>query len=90
MTPEEIDAEMARAIDDLEARLRERDAAEERPDARAFALAWITEIRGRGWRPTPAKPLPEWGQQLGPPPNPDTAHRGAELVRKALSGGEVP
>lgn len=86
MTPEEAEAAVGHAVDALEARLRERDASSEPLDARLFALAYVTDLRGQGWRPTPAKPVVLPQQQVGPPPNPEVAHRGAELVRAALRG----
>ncbi|TMR11050.1 hypothetical protein ETD86_37020 [Nonomuraea turkmeniaca] len=90
MTPEEVEAAAARAVDHLESQIRERDAAEEKADAHLFALSVVTAMRGQGWRPTPAKAAPVLEQQIGPPPHPETAHRGAELVRAALRGEEVP
>jgi hypothetical protein len=90
MTPEEVEAAAGLAVDDLESRLRERDAADEKPDARIFALAFIADLRGQGWRPTAARPAEPWQTQIGPPPHPETAQRGAELARKALHGKEVP
>lgn len=89
MTPDEVEGEGARAVDDLEARLRERDAGDDKPDARLLALAFMTDLRGRGWRPTPAKAAVVREQQVGPPPRPETAHRGADLVRAALRGEEI-
>lgn len=90
MSLEEVEVEAARVVDALETRIRERDAAEEKTDARLFALAVMTDLRGQGWRPTPAKAAPAAEQQIGPPPNPEVAHRGAELVRRAMAGEEVP
>jgi hypothetical protein len=84
MTLEEVEAAASAAVDDLEGRIRERDAAEEKPDARLLALAFVTDLRGQGWRPTPAKPVVLPQQQIGPPPNPEVAHRGAEMARAAL------
>jgi hypothetical protein len=84
MTPEDVERIVGGAVDDLETRIRERDAADDKSDARVFALAWMTNLRGQGWRPTPAKPAPVWEEQIGPPPNPEIAHRGAELARAAL------
>jgi len=53
------DAETAAAIDALVHRVRNRDAAirdgGDYPDAEPFALEFLTALRGRGWRPTPAK-----------------------------------
>lgn len=86
MTPEEVEAAAGHAVDALEARLRDRDAAEEKPDARLFALGYVTDLRGQGWRPTPAKPVALPEQQIGPPPNPEVAHRGADLARAAMRG----
>lgn len=89
MTPEEVEVEAARIVDDLATRVRERDAAEEKADAHVFALTWVAGLRGQGWRPTAARPAQPWTEQIGPPPHPETAHRGAELVRRALAGEEV-
>ena len=54
------DAETSAAIDALARRLRQRDeamrdGAEDVADAEPFANEFITALRGRGWRPTPAK-----------------------------------
>lgn len=90
MSPDEVEAAAGHAVDVLETRVRERDAAEAKTDARLFALAVMTDLRGQGWRPTPAKATPVPEQHIGPPPHPETAHRGAELARRALAGEEVP
>ncbi|WP_187414204.1 hypothetical protein [Nonomuraea sp. PA05] len=50
----------------------------------------MTALRGQGWRPTAARPARPWQQQIGPPPRPEIAHRGAELARRAMAGEEVP
>lgn len=60
MNADETDVAAARAVDELADRLRERDAAEDRVDARIFALSWMTALRGQGWRPTPAKASKPW------------------------------
>jgi hypothetical protein len=84
MSPGEVEVEAARVVDQLEMRIRERDAAEEKTDARLFALAVMTDLRGQGWRPTPAKAAPAVVEQIGPPPHPEIARRGAELARSAV------
>lgn len=77
------------AIAALAQRVRERDADADRLDADLFALEYVTALRGQGWRPTAARPAEPWEQQIGPPPHPETAHRGADLVRAALRGEEI-
>ncbi len=53
------DNETAAAIDALVYRVKARDAAirdgGDYPDAEPFALEFLTVLRGRGWRPTPAR-----------------------------------
>lgn len=53
------DAETAAAIDALAHRIRQRDGAirdgEDHADPEVLAAEYLTALRGRGWRPTPAK-----------------------------------
>jgi hypothetical protein len=53
------DAETSAAIEALAHRVKARDKAirdgDDHPDAEPFALEFLTALRGRGWRPTPAK-----------------------------------
>ena len=53
------DNETSAAIDALVYRVKARDNAirdgEDYPDAEPFALEFLTALRGRGWRPTPAR-----------------------------------
>lgn len=84
-----LDESTRAAVAALAHRVRERDALTEKPDADLFAREYMTALRGQGWRPTAARPAQPWTEQIGPPPHPETAHRGAELVRRALAGEEV-
>ncbi|TDD54551.1 hypothetical protein E1286_05000 [Nonomuraea terrae] len=77
------------AVAALAHRVRERDALDDRPDADLFATEFLTALRGQGWRPTAARPSQPWTEQIGPPPRPETARRGADLARAALRGEEV-
>lgn len=77
------------AISALAHRVRERDVSGERVDAELFANEYVIALRGQGWRPTEARPAQPWTEQIGPPPHPETAQRGAELARAALRGEEV-
>ena len=91
MAHTDLDEASRAAINSLASRIRERDAMESgRLDAEVFAVEFLAVLRGQGWRPTPAKAVQPWAEQIGPPPNPGTAHRGAEMARRALAGGEVP
>jgi hypothetical protein len=56
--PAEIDQdrEKRRAIDALVHRLRNKGDADDEP----FAAEFIAALWGQGWRPTLAKPLPDW------------------------------
>lgn len=89
MIATETEVATSRAVDTVASRVRERDAAEEKTDPEIFALAVMTDLRGQGWRPTPARPALSIEQHIGPPPHPETAHRGADLVRAALRGEEI-
>lgn len=84
-----VDEETRAAVSALAHRVRERDAAAERSDAELFAGEFMTALRGQGWRPTAARPAQPWTDKIGPPPRPETAHRGAELARAALRGEEL-
>lgn len=86
----ELDEATRTAVAALAQRVRERDASEQQLDADLFALSIVTDMRGQGWRPTPAKRVLAVAQRIGPPPHPETAHRGADLVRAALRGEEIP
>ncbi|MEU6725556.1 hypothetical protein ABZ917_17760 [Nonomuraea wenchangensis] len=80
-----LDEATRAAIAALVHRIRERDSAEaDRPDPEPFATEYVMALRGQGWRPTAARPVQPWTEQIGPPPHPETAHRGAEMARKAL------
>lgn len=85
----DLDAATRAAVAALAYRIRERDIAEERLDADLFAGEFLHALRGQGWRPTAARPAQPWTEQIGPPPHPETAQRGAELARAALRGREV-
>lgn len=56
------DAETTAAIEALTHRVKARDQAirdgEDYPDAEPFAQEFITALRSRGWRPTPARAFP--------------------------------
>jgi hypothetical protein len=86
----DLDEATRAAVAALAHRIRERDALAERPDADLFAGEFMTALRGQGWRPTAARPAQPWQHQFGPPPHPETAHRGAAMVRAALRGEDVP
>ncbi|MDG9703741.1 hypothetical protein [Streptomyces sp. DH37] len=81
------DQETRDAIRALAMRLRARDAAaaegEEPVDAEVFAAEYITALRTRGWRPTPARPAPPWQRTL-PPATPETAQQRAAEIRAEL------
>ncbi|MGR6915388.1 hypothetical protein ACU635_14180 [[Actinomadura] parvosata] len=84
-------AAQRRAIDDAVAalahRLRQRDqlAAQERPDAHAFALEFVTAMHGHGWRPTNAQRNPWVSKPIRD--HSDAAARGAALARQLLEHG---
>jgi hypothetical protein len=86
----DLDEATRAAVAALAHRVRERDAAADRPDAEPFATEYVMALRGQGWRLTAARPAAPWQERIGPPPRPETARRGAELVRRALAGEEVP
>ena len=58
------DPETSAAVEDLTRRIQFRDEAirdgEDYPDAEVLAAEYLTALRGRGWRPTPAKVWPAW------------------------------
>lgn len=55
----QLDESSRQAVDALAHRVRQRDQADIRQDPELFALEYVTAMRGRGWRPTPAaKPKP--------------------------------
>ena len=58
----EMDREVRAAVAALAHRIRHRDHQPEadRPDADLVALEFMTAIRMRGWRPTPAQAPPPW------------------------------
>ncbi|MEV0994613.1 hypothetical protein [Nonomuraea sp. NPDC050202] len=86
----DLDEATRAAIAALTHRVRERDAMEgERPDAEVFANEYVIALRGQGWRLTAARPAEPWKTQIGPPPRPETARRGAELARRAMAGEDV-
>jgi hypothetical protein len=51
------------AVAALTHRLRHRAAD---TDDEVFALEFVTAMRGRGWRPTAARPAPHWQQDGSP------------------------
>lgn len=59
-----IESEVERAIDALVYRLQHRDPD---TDDRAFAVEYVTALRGQGWRPTPARPAPAWRDAVARP-----------------------
>jgi hypothetical protein len=74
------DAETSAAIEALVHRVKLRDqairAGEDCPDAEPFALEFLTALRGRGWRPTPARvyAAPKAAEPGSAPPlRPETA-----------------
>lgn len=76
------DAETSAAIEALAYRLRQRDAAihaaeNDIGDAEVFALEFMTALRGRGWRPTPAK---TGGLPMHAAPVPDSPPRDEVLA----------
>jgi hypothetical protein len=71
------DQDTERAIDALAYRLRRRGDA----DIEVVAREFMVELRARGWRPTEARPLPEWRRPAGSgaEPNEDWQRARAEL-----------
>ncbi|MGW4663222.1 hypothetical protein [Streptosporangium sandarakinum] len=65
MTDLNLDEETRTAVAALTARVRNRDAAEDRQPAELFALEFMTALRGQGWRPTPARPTLRWSRPRG-------------------------
>jgi hypothetical protein len=65
MTDAGLDRETTAAAAVLESRLRDRDAAvragdPDIPDAGLLAREVLLILRGRGWRPTAARPASDW------------------------------
>jgi hypothetical protein len=60
------DPETAAAVGALASRVRSRDGDPDRADAEVFALEFMTALRARGWRPTPARAIPAWKPSPGP------------------------
>ena len=54
------DKATADAIAALTHRLRNRDPEE---DVEVFAARFVHDLRGQGWRPTEARPVPTWQDQ---------------------------
>lgn len=75
------DAETTAAVEALAHRVKARDAAirdgEDYPDAEVVALEFMTALRGRGWRPTPARAT---APPQHAPPGTATAPRGETLA----------
>jgi hypothetical protein len=80
MSPD-LDREASAAVDALVYRLRNREPG---TDDEPFAQEFITALRARGWRPTEARPLPEWRRPAGSgaEPNEDWQRARAELGEK--------
>lgn len=88
MTDPDIQAAVDRAITELTRRLR--PWAVGMADPHAFAAAYVNDyLRAEGWRP-PLRPPPDWTSHRRPAPEAaaDTARRGAELARRALTTRE--
>lgn len=75
--PEFLDAETRAAVDALVHRLRNRGDADDEP----FAAEFIAALKGRGWRPTNARPAPDWHQR-------PAGHRGTPpgAIAKLIAG----
>ncbi|MEV4091430.1 hypothetical protein [Streptosporangium saharense] len=85
MTDNRLNRATRAAVAVLAYRIREREQLpeQERVDPDLFALRFLTDMLGRGWRLTNArKPVPWTGNRQ--PLDPETARRGAELVRRRL------
>jgi len=89
------DAETRAAIDALVHRLRNKGDADDEP----FAAEFIAALRGRGWRPTMARPSPDWRQARGSDARvPDAGKPGsaeylavkAEITARARTTGGQP
>ena len=83
MTDFDTDRETAAAVDALVFRLRNRDGADDEP----FAQEFITALKQRGWRPTPARSSPGWDRQFGGGAEPTAeylAAKAAVLARPPL------
>ena len=89
-----LESETRAAIDALVHRLKNRGDADDEP----FAAEFIAALKGRGWRPTNARPLPDWHYRKGGTP-PDADRPGgadylevkAQVLAKARAAtGEQP
>lgn len=76
------DHETRAAVEALTYRLRNRDPG---TDDEVFAGEILVMLRGRGWRPTLAKPPPAWNRPR-PGPGEDTYAQGAAAARQHLDG----
>lgn len=85
------DQETRDAVTALAHRIRQRDAdpPEVRLDAELFAREFITALRMRGWRPTPARPAVDW-RVTEPPATPDTVHQRAADIRSQMRQHHTP
>lgn len=85
---------MDEAVKALTARLRERDAADpdRREPADVFALRFITDMNGRGWRLTPAGRIRPWSTLPFAPSraDEDAWARGVEYARSLLARTSQP
>jgi len=83
----ELDSETRAAIDALVFRLKNRGDADDEP----FAAEFIAALRGRGWRPTEARPGPDWRRASGDAKVPDAGRPGSAdyLAAKAAMAARV-
>lgn len=88
MTPAEVEAETRAAVKALVHRLQNHgDTDLSGADAEPFAVEFMTALKGRGWRPTPARPSPDWRQQGGHGGNGPTGEYLAEKAKLLARGG---
>lgn len=86
----------ADAVAALTHRIRQRDAAiragHDIADPEPFALEFMTALTGNGWRPTEARPTPEWRRPAGAgrPPTDDYLHARAEAGVQSRTPGGTP
>jgi hypothetical protein len=58
-----LDRESRAAVDALVWRLKNRDKDDDNDEL--FAVEFITALKGHGWRPTLARPSPDWRRTGG-------------------------
>lgn len=83
----DLDEATRDAVAALAHRIRQRDAlireGAEVPDAEIAALEFMTAMRGRGWRPTPARVAQDWkGSGTGTPASEEAKQAAKDFLSK--------